>query len=188
MLGGESDDESMPSHIMQMPVARVEAPVLPNQPYQGNLEGLDYTPQPYLAPEFESKHLDIANLVQEDKKLRERANFFVCPICACVVFEPVECGGCSSVFCAECIIPWQQKNNSCPKKCKGNDEVEWRQMHRLVNEDLKSLEFKCENAGCCKVNKYEEAMLHKKTCEAVMQPCPQKCGLGLLGKDMEFHI
>lgn len=105
-----------------------------------------------------------------------------------VVLEPVECSGCQSVFCAECIVPWKEKNDSCPKKCQGNEAIEWRQLHRLVNEDLKNLEFKCENAGCESVNCYQKAIEHKNLCETVMQACPQGCGLGILGKDIEFHI
>ena len=33
-------------------------------------------------------HLNIDNLVEDDKEKRERANFFVCAICAMVVKDP----------------------------------------------------------------------------------------------------
>ena len=103
-----------------------------NGPYKGKLEGLSYIPKPYEKPVILSKNLDIANLVEEDKKMRERAEFFVCLICAMVVLNPSECSGCQSLYCADCIALWREKNNYCPKKCQGNEAVEFRQVHRLV--------------------------------------------------------
>lgn len=112
--------------------------------------------------------------------MRERADFFVCPICAMVVLNPSECSSCQSMFCADCIAPWREKNNSCPKKCKGNDSVEFRAVHRLVSQDLNDLKFKCESEGCEVTNSYAAAMEHKVSCGGNgMVECPQKCGLGL---------
>lgn len=132
--------------------------------------------------------MDIANLQEPDKKSRDRADFFVCPICANVVRDPLECSGCQSVFCTRCIEPWREKNEHCPKKCKGNDSVEWREMHRMVKQDLLSLKFKCNNNQCSSVNTYEAALGHLETCNSLMQPCTQGCGLGILGSDMPFHV
>jgi hypothetical protein len=53
-----------------------------------------------------SQHLVYNLWSWSNVKQRERANFFVCPICSGVVLQPVECGNCSSVFCQECILPW----------------------------------------------------------------------------------
>ena len=84
--------------------------------------GLGYTPKPYYEAELGTRtRLDLAQL--EDQSLKEKAQFFVCAICALVVREPMECSGCQSLICRECIDPWRARNNSCPKKCKGNEEV-----------------------------------------------------------------
>lgn len=116
-------------------------------------KGLPYEPQSYCAqPET---HLNIENLVEEDKEKRERANFFVCAICAMVVKDAQECDSCQSLFCAACIQPWAQNNDSCPKKCKGNDAVEFRAMHRYVKQDLLSLKFKCGAPECNFTGTYE---------------------------------
>ena len=121
--------------------------------------------------------------------MRERADFFVCPICAMVVLNPSECSGCQSLFCGDCIAPWREKNNSCPKKCQGNEAVEFRQVHRLVQQDLNDLKFKCFNEGCCDISAYKPAMEHKITCGGNgLVECPQGCGLGIKQEDIEFHI
>jgi len=81
-------------------------------------KGLPYEPTTYCA--LPDTHLDFANLIESDKEKRERANFFVCAICAMVVKESQECGNCQSLFCKACIEPWRANNDSCPKKCLGN--------------------------------------------------------------------
>jgi hypothetical protein len=68
-------------------------------------DGLAYEPKPYCG-EVDT-HIDVATLVEEDAGKRERANFFICGICACCVREPTECGSCQSLFCRECIMPWR---------------------------------------------------------------------------------
>lgn len=79
--------------------------------------GLSYNPAPYAKPQHDEQHLDIANLVQADKTIKEKANFFVCSICTMVVKGPLECSGCQTLFCSDCIDPWRQNNSHCPKKC-----------------------------------------------------------------------
>jgi len=49
-----------------------------------------------------------------------------------IVIDSLECNSCSSLFCSGCINPWKSKNESCPKKCKGNDAVEFNEIHRYV--------------------------------------------------------
>ena len=74
----------------------------------------------------------LANLDEADNRKKEKANFFVCPICAFVVTNPLECDGCQSLFCKDCIDPWRSNNESCPKKCRGNEAVEYNKVHRFV--------------------------------------------------------
>lgn len=148
-------------------------------------KGLSYEPKPYSA--LPDTHLDIATLIEEDAGKRERANFFLCCICAMVVRQPTECSGCQSLFCAECIQPWAASHDSCPKKCRGDGAVEFKDVHRYVKQDLLSLQFKCGLPECDFKGAYQAAMDHKKTCAFQYQQCPQGCGLGVMGKDMEYH-
>ena len=62
----------------------------------------------------------------------EKANFFACAICTMVVFDPTECKSCNSLFCKECLEPWTANNEHCPKKCKGNEAVEFGNIHRFA--------------------------------------------------------
>jgi len=48
--------------------------------------------------------------------------------------------------------------------------------------------FRCLNDNCEKISLYSEAISHLKECDMLMKPCTEGCGLGLLGKDMEYHI
>ena len=125
-----------------------------------NKKILGYVPKPYKndATVDSPTHLDIAHLVQDDAKLREKANFFVCPICAQVVRDPLECTGCQSLFCKDCIDPWRRSNEMCPKKCKGNDAVEFKTVHRFVHQELSDLKFKCKS--CENVEAYDGALKH----------------------------
>ena len=112
----------------------------------------------------------------------------MCPICALVVRDPVECGNCNSLFCRECIDPWRVNNSSCPKKCKGNDEVTFGGVHRYVSAELSDLKFKCINEHCNESNNYHKAVHHMSNCQQLLLPCTLGCGLGILGADMEYHI
>lgn len=101
--------------------------------YQLDIEypdGLPYEPISYSGQN--ETHLSIDDIVESDAEKVERANFFVCCICAMVVKDPVECDGCQSVFCGPCIQPWRANNKSCPKRCQGNEDVDISPMHRYV--------------------------------------------------------
>lgn len=155
---------------------------------QPRSNGLSYEPKPYYeAEQGDHTHLDIMQLVETDPKKIEKAQFFACAICAMVVKEPTECRSCQSLFCSACIQPWRAKNRSCPKKCKGNEDVEFGAVHRFVAQELNDMAFKCRNEHCKLSHKYSEAIFHLSNCELLLQPCSLGCGLGILGADMEYH-
>ena len=115
--------------------------------------GLPYVPIPYSEGQPVT-HLDIGNLVEESKEMKEKANFFVCPICANIVLDAIECNGCNSLFCTGCIEPWRRNNQPCPKKCQGNEDVGCTPVNRYVKDDLMRLKFKCKNQTCTQVLPY----------------------------------
>lgn len=124
----------------------------------------------------------------ENEKHKEKVQFFQCPICQNVVKDPLECSGCSSLFCKLCIAPWMRENFNCPKKCKGDAHVKFREINRFVMNELQDLRLKCPHQACAEVNVYTEAIKHLGNCSQVMIRCTQGCGLGILGRDMEYHI
>lgn len=107
--------------------------------------GLTYTPKPYEAPEETLLAIDFELLVEEDEAKREKSQFLICTICMKVVNHPVECSSCDTPFCALCIEPWAAKNDSCPKKCRGNDAITFKQLNRYVAQELNEMKFKCMN-------------------------------------------
>lgn len=107
--------------------------------------GLKYKPQPFSAPEGDEVRLDLADLVAADKEAKEKANFFACAICTMIVKDPTECKGCNSLFCVECLAPWTANNEHCPKKCQGNNKVEFGSVHRFAKQELESMKFKCKS-------------------------------------------
>ena len=127
-------------------------------------DGLPYKLQPYCELEGDENRLDLANL-QADQEAKEKANFFACAICTMVVHDPTECKSCNSLFCQECLAPWTASNEHCPKKCKGNDAVEFGDIHRFAKQELESMKFKCKNPKCDSINKYAAALAHIKTCD-----------------------
>ena len=50
-----------------------------------------------------------------------------------------------------------------------------------------SLVFNCENE-CGQKHEYSQALSHFKDCDLIMACCTQGCGLGILKKDMQYHI
>lgn len=138
MIGGDEEPEEIKSPgVVRMPLASVNV----DQDKVDELarrypNGLPYKPAPYKKPDDDDQHLNIDNLIQDDKELREKANFFICSICTMVVMDPLECSGCQTLFCTSCIDPWRANNDCCPKKCKGNEEVEFREVHRYINQEL----------------------------------------------------
>lgn len=49
------------------------------------------------------------------------------------------------------------------------------------------MKFKCKNPNCDKINKYGDALKHINTCDYQLQACPQGCGMGILGQDLQYH-
>lgn len=114
--------------------------------------GLKYRLEPFQEKVGDENRLDLAHMIEGDEEKREKANFFACAICTMVVNEPMECKGCDSLFCQECLEPWFRNNSHCPKKCKGNEAVEFGTMHRFAKQELEALKFKCKEANCDEVN------------------------------------
>ena len=44
-----------------------------------------------------------------------------CPICHCIIINPMMCMGCQNVFCKKCIDEWLKKDERCPSRCKNQN-------------------------------------------------------------------
>jgi len=70
--------------------------------------GLPYEPKEFKhqAGDYHSTQLSFDQLVYENAKAKDKASFFICPICVNIVVDPRECSGCKSLFCLNCISTW----------------------------------------------------------------------------------
>ena len=66
----------------------------------------------------------------------------ICPICKCIMIEPVICLGCQNKFCKNCIENWKKKN-ICPNRCEDPIYKNIIEKNRLITK----FKFKCIK-GC----------------------------------------
>ena len=81
---------------------------------------------------------------------------FKCIVCFGIVWDPLQCFDCKTLFCAECIKNW---NRGCPC-CKSNCGLE--AGNRIVRKILSKLKFKCTR--CESDVDYELSKDHLKEC------------------------
>ena len=79
----------------------------------------------------------------------------ICPICLCIIIEPVMCLECQNNFCKKCIEDWKKKDESCPNKCSApvfKDVIG-------KNNVITKCKFKCIK-GCGEEIKFEDIKNH----------------------------
>ena len=82
-----------------------------------------------------------------------------CPLCLCVLIEPVMCMKCQNVYCKKCADDWAKKDTKCPNRC----EEPHYQKCKIKDEILSNLTFKCSH--CKQEISYNACKTHKKICE-----------------------
>ena len=84
---------------------------------------------------------------------------YICVVCCGVVLEPLECKGCSSLYCKACL---PKADLPCPKRCGASD---YGKVNRLIMNALNKLPFRCQYAPKCeKIIAYESYMQHYLEC------------------------
>ena len=82
----------------------------------------------------------------------------ICPLCLCILIEPVMCMKCQNVFCKKCVSSWEKKDDKCPNRCiEPNYQTSKEKIVILSN-----LQFKCKD--CKMAFKYNEVEKHKQIC------------------------
>lgn len=95
---------------------------------------------------------------------KDMGDYITCPICFNILFEPVECKGCSMTMCKKCITKWLETNNStCPNKCKNFIETS---IDRLAAKMLSKVKLMCYNNNefCSQIVSYEKFLEHYYSC------------------------
>ena len=81
-----------------------------------------------------------------------------CPLCLCILINPVMCMKCQNVYCKKCVDSWAKKDNKCPNRCV---EPNYNTSKDKLNI-LSNLQFTCKY--CQKIIKYSEVEEHKDIC------------------------
>ncbi|CAF1187036.1 unnamed protein product [Didymodactylos carnosus] len=113
---------------------------------------------------------------------------YVCPICRSLLWKPVCCKGCKTIFCKKCIREWLlQKDckNRCPMNCKKYQEES---PPPILNSLLSKLELKCcyKTFGCQETILYESIERHENECDYQTKQC-RGCENKFLLKDIRQH-
>ena len=66
-----------------------------------------------------------------------------CPLCQCLMIEPVICFNCQNNYCKKCIESWKQKKDTCPNRCENPIFKNAIEKNRLITK----MKFKCIK-GC----------------------------------------
>ena len=82
----------------------------------------------------------------------------MCPLCLCILIEPIMCMKCQNVYCKKCVTSWEQKDDKCPNRCV---EPNYQTAKGKI-DILSNLQFKCKD--CKLVIKYNEVENHKQIC------------------------
>ncbi|KAF8767868.1 E3 ubiquitin-protein ligase NRDP1 like protein [Argiope bruennichi] len=116
----------------------------------------------------------------------------ICPICACVLEEPLQAPLCEHAFCKACINEWLSRQFSCPVDRQSITPNELKPVPRILRNLLSRLLIACTNAslGCTAVVKLERLEIHEKGCEHNpnrLVPCDQGCGLVIPKEEFKDH-
>ena len=110
-------------------------------------------------------YIDSAYLQRtNDNNLDDIEQFFICSICEGILNKPYQCKNCQNNFCKHCIKEWEEKNHSCPMRCKNYSFEENICLYNLFSNILF---FKCQK-GCGSIIPYSKLEEHLNiTCPKV---------------------
>ena len=94
-------------------------------------------------------------------------NEFICPICCCILKEPIECEKCNKSFCKKCVEAIKKNNKKNNKKdlCPFCNN-EWKLIENKVFEEIlySALKFRCKKCKSC-FNSQEKFDIHITKCK-----------------------
>ena len=88
------------------------------------------------------KYVNDETIIKDDK-FEVFKEYVVCPICDCLMIEPVMCFSCQNNYCKKCIEKWKERGGECPNKCSNPIFKDVIGRNRLISK----FKFKCIN-GC----------------------------------------
>ncbi|XP_077301933.1 E3 ubiquitin-protein ligase NRDP1 elgi [Arctopsyche grandis] len=116
----------------------------------------------------------------------------ICPICSCVLEEPVQAPVCEHAFCRCCITEWISTQPTCPVDRQAVTSGQLHPVPRILRNLLARLTISCDNAlfGCPLVVNLDSLSTHLKDCEYNPKrpiPCEQGCGMIIPKDELKEH-
>ena len=97
--------------------------------------------------------------IVKNELYEELKDSITCPICECLMIEPMVCSKCQNTYCKKCIDGWKKKSNSCPNRCDS-------EFNKVIEKKnfITKMKFKCLK-GCGEEIKFKDLEEHyKKNC------------------------
>ena len=88
------------------------------------------------------QYINEDTIIKNDKYESFKENI-ICPICECLMIEPVICLSCQNNYCKNCIESRKKKDGSCPNECENPIFKNVIGKNRLISK----FKFKCIK-GC----------------------------------------
>ena len=96
--------------------------------------------------------------IVEDDFYNSFKDSVACPLCLCILIDPVMCMNCQNVYCKKCVDDWAKKDKKCPNRCENPNY----QKSLVKNDILSKLKIKCK--FCKMIVQYNEVQNHKENC------------------------
>ncbi|XP_059167222.1 E3 ubiquitin-protein ligase NRDP1-like [Physella acuta] len=116
----------------------------------------------------------------------------ICPICSCVLEEPLQAPQCEHAFCSACIHEWLTRQPTCPVDRSAITPNQLKSVPRILRNLLSRLTICCDNKsyGCSVVMKLDALPNHLQECEFNPKKpiqCENGCGLVVPKDEIKEH-
>ena len=117
---------------------------------------------------------------------KEFDDAITCSICTGLLWNPIRCKTCLTMFCKQCISKWKSKSSKCPMNC---GEFQEDTVDRNLKNMLEKFKLYCPNnqSGCISIINYNDFIDHvNKYCDFIRYKC-KLCNQEVNKKDIENH-
>ena len=96
------------------------------------------------------------NSIVKNELYYELKDDIICPLCQCLMIEPMVCSKCQNTYCKKCIEDWKKKSNACPNRCTS-------EFNKVIEKKnyITKMKFKCVK-GCGEEIKFKDLEEHYK--------------------------